>query len=118
MVPLLIDHDVTDIITQGIVDHFSDVDLARAKDVGLAEAADDELLTWTAENGRVIVSSDTKTMTAAANHRLSEGQPMLGLIVVRQSVAYRVAIEDIAMIAFCSEPSEWVSRVEYLPLVR
>jgi len=30
MVPLFIDHDVTDIISQGLLDHFTEVDLARA----------------------------------------------------------------------------------------
>lgn len=118
MVRLFIDHDVTEIITQGILDHFDGVDLIRAKDVGLAEVADDKLLNWAAENGRVIVSSDTKTMIDAANDRLRVGLPMLGLIVVRQSVAFRVAIEDLAAVSLCSEPHEWLGRVEFLPLVK
>ena len=57
-------------------------------------------------------------MIDAANHRLRAGLPMLGLVVVRQSLAYRLAIEDWAAIALCSEPDEWIGRVEYLPLVK
>jgi hypothetical protein len=44
--------------------------------------------------------------------------PMPGLIVVRQSLEYRVAIEDLAAIALCSDPSEWANKVTYLPLVQ
>jgi hypothetical protein len=57
-------------------------------------------------------------MVDAAYHRLRNGLPMLGLIVVRQSLAYRIAIEDLAAIAMCCEPAEWDSKVAYLPLVK
>lgn len=116
MVPLLIDHDLTDVITDGVLDHFLDVDLVRAKDVGLAEADDAALLEWATTNGRVIVSSDANTMIDAANERVSKGLPMLGLVVVRQSLAFRIAIEDLAAIALCSDPGEWADKVTYLPL--
>jgi predicted nuclease of predicted toxin-antitoxin system len=116
MVPLFIDHEVTHVITDGVLNHFPDVNMVRAKDVGLAEAEDAELLAWATENRRVLVSCDANTMIDAANERLRQGLPMLGLVLVRQSLAYRVAIEDLAAIALCSEPSEWAGKVTYLPL--
>jgi hypothetical protein len=57
-------------------------------------------------------------MVDAAHQRVRAGSPMLGLVVVRQSLAYRVAIEDLATIALCSESGEWIGRVEFLPLVK
>lgn len=116
MVPLFIDHDLSDVITDGVLDHFPDVDLVRAKEVGLDEADDAKLLEWATMNARVLVSSDANTMIDAANERVRQGLPMLGLIVVRQSLAYRVAIEDVAAIALCSETIEWADKVTFLPL--
>jgi hypothetical protein len=43
---------------------------------------------------------------------------MPGLVVVPQSLAFRVAIEDLAAIALCSESEEWQDKVSYLPLVK
>jgi predicted nuclease of predicted toxin-antitoxin system len=62
MVPLFIDHDVTDVIVQGVLDHFAKVDLVRSRDVGLAEADDKVILDWAAIHGQVVVSSDANTM--------------------------------------------------------
>ena len=118
MVPLFIDHDVTNVIVQGVIDYFSEVDLIRAQDVGLADADDNLLLEWAAAHRRLMVSSDTNTMIAAANERLFTGLPMPGLVVVRQSLEYRIAIEDLAAIALCSEPDEWNNKVTFLPLVQ
>ena len=96
MVLLFIDHDVTEIIVQGVLDHFPDVDLIRTRDVGLATTDDEVLLTWATSHGRVMVSSDANTMIDAAYARLRSGLPMLGLVIVPQSLEYRIAIEDLA----------------------
>jgi predicted nuclease of predicted toxin-antitoxin system len=117
-VRLFIDHDVSEIIVQGVLSHYAEVDLVRARDVGLDEADDAELLAWAAEAGRVLVSNDRNTMIQAAISRLQAGQPVAGLALLSQSVAYRTAIEDLAAIALCSQPDEWERTVAFLPLVK
>jgi predicted nuclease of predicted toxin-antitoxin system len=116
MVPLFIDHDVTDVISGGVAAQYPEVDLVHAEDVGLAAADDEVLLEWAAAQGRVLVTSDARTMIDAAYQRLRQDKPMPGLIVVRQSLAFRIAIEDLAAIALCSEPGEWKSKVTFLPI--
>jgi hypothetical protein len=118
MVLLFIDNDVTDIVVQAVLDHYRDVDLVRARDVGLEMADDPVLLEWAAANERVTISSDSATMTAAAHDRLRFGLVMPGLVILPQSLEYRVAIEDVAAIALCSDPQDWKNKVAYLPLVK
>jgi hypothetical protein len=118
MVRLFIDNDLTDIIVDGVVRHYPEVDLVRARDVGMRRSGDPLLLEWAANAGRVMVSHDETTMTDAAYSRLKDGLPMLGVFIVPQSLEYRVAIEDLAAIALCSEPVEWENRVTFLPLVK
>jgi predicted nuclease of predicted toxin-antitoxin system len=116
MVPLFIDHDLTDVISGALAAQYPEVDMVHAEDVGLAAADDEVLLEWAADHGRVLVTSDASTMIDAAYQRLRQGKPMPGLVVVRQSLPFRIAIEDLAAIALCSEPSEWESKVTFLPL--
>lgn len=118
MVSLFIDHDVTDVIVQGVKDHFPEVDLVRTREVSLAEADDSTLLDWADAHQRVMVSSDANTMTAAAYQRLRAGMHMAGLVIIPQSLEFRTAIEDLAAIALCSELAEWENKVIYLPLVK
>jgi hypothetical protein len=118
MVPLFIDNDFTDIVIEGVLRRYEHVDLIRAREVGLRRAHDVVLLEWAAANGRVTISHDKKSMTDAAHRRTRAALPMPGVVIVPQSLEYRTAIEDIAMVALCSEPGDWVDRVEYLPLVR
>jgi hypothetical protein len=118
MVRLLIDNDVTDIIVDGVLQGFPDVDLVRARDAGLRHSRDPLLLEWAAQNGRAVLTHDESTMTAAANARLGAGLPVAGLFIVPQSLEFRIAIEDLAAIAICSEPEEWTDRIIFLPLVR
>jgi hypothetical protein len=41
---------------------------------------------------------------------------MLGLFVVGQDVPLRRAIDDLMLLAECSEPGEWENQVLHLPL--
>ena len=116
MVPLLTDQDLVDIIVAGLQRKHSNVDLLRVREVGLAEVGDDEVLAWAAEHGRVVVSHDRSTMSEGAYRRVREGLPMLGLVLLPQSIPYQTAIEDLALIALCSEIVEWEGLVTYLPL--
>ncbi len=44
------------------------------------------------------------------------GEHMPGVFVVNDRLAIGRAIEEIALVATCSEASEWVGRVLYLPI--
>lgn len=118
MVRLFIDNDVTDIVLEGVLSHYQNIDLVRAREVGLRHADDAVLLEWAAENGRVMISHDESTMTGAAYTRMRAALPMTGLVIVPQSLEFRTAIEDLAAIALCSEPGEWADTVIFLPLAR
>jgi len=74
------------------------------------------VLAWAATQGRVLVSHDVATLTDFAYERVRLHQPMPGLIEVGPNVPIATAIEDLLLIAECSEPGEWEGRVVHLPL--
>lgn len=115
MVGLVFDADMTDVVLAGLLRAYPEVDVLSVRDVGLGKALDDLILEWAASVGRMVVSHDVSTMTDAAYERLRTGKSMRGLIVVPQSLPFRKAIDDLAVIAVCSEPDEHHGQVLYLP---
>ena len=116
MIGLLADENFNNNIVRGVRLRDPDIDLVRVQDVGLSGADDPTVLEWAAEQHRILLTHDVATITAFAYARVRAGQPMPGVFEVGRSVAVRSAIEDIVLLASCSEDGEWDGRVQYLPL--
>ena len=82
----------------------------------MSGAPDSEVLAWAAQEGRVLVSHDSSSMTAAAYVRIGRGEQMPGLIIVPQWIPVGSAIEDLLIVAECSASSDWANQVRFLPL--
>ena len=79
-------------------------------------APDQEVLAWAAEAGRVLVSHDASTMTAAAYSRIESRMPMPGVVIVLHWVPVGRVIDDLLMVVECSAASDWENQVRFLPL--
>lgn len=62
------------------------------------------------------VSSDLKTMIRFAYERVAQGRMMSGLVIVKQTLAVPLVVEDLLIIMEASEIGEWVNQVRHLPL--
>ena len=92
------------------------VDVMTAQEDGASGLDDSELLDRVSAMGRVLVTQDIDFLKEAA-YRQERSQYFLGIIYVPQlHVTIRQAVSDLELIARASEPQEWISRVEYLPL--
>lgn len=116
MVAFLTDEDLRGAIIDGLRLHHAGVDVVRAVDVGLKATDDDRLLAWAAGQGRVLVTQDVNTMTAAANRRVAAGESMSGLIVARDSLPVAAVIADLAYISSESNAGEFLNATLWLPL--
>jgi hypothetical protein len=92
------------------------IDILLVQDAGLRSADDPVILAWAAEEGRVILTHDIRTMPDFAAQRIAAGQKMPGLIVVPDQMPIGPAIEDLLVIAECTASEEWQGCIEYLPL--
>jgi predicted nuclease of predicted toxin-antitoxin system len=93
-----------------------DIDILRVQDVGLRTVGDPEILQWAADEGRILISHDLKTIPRFAGERLTAGLPMPGVILLRSSLSIAQAIHEIAAIAVASDAEEWNNQIAYLPL--
>jgi len=93
-----------------------DIDIVRAQDVGLAGATDESVLAWTADQDRVLLTHDVSTVTAHAYRRVMKGDRMPGVLEISRRVPIREAVEDILLLAECSNAGELEGQIRYLPL--
>lgn len=116
MIPLAFDENFNHDIVRAMRRRSVNLDLLRVQEAGLSAADDETVLEWAAQTGRVLITHDVSTMTRYAYARVAASQPMPGLFEVARSVPIARAIEDLLLIAECSQPGEWEGQVRYLPL--
>jgi hypothetical protein len=112
----LADENLDGAIVRGLLRQRPGLDIVRVQDVGLSGAEDPAVLDWAARHGRVLLTHDVATMTRYAYERVAAGLPMPGVFEVSQDLPVSRAIEDILLVAECSQPGEWEGQVRYLPL--
>jgi hypothetical protein len=86
-----------------------------AFEIGMSEATDPQLLTWAAQEGRIIVTHDRKTMPTHAADLMVAGKSIAGLFIVPRSMPLHRVLEDLELMIACSEHDEWVNVIRYLP---
>ncbi len=114
MVPFLMDVHVPLAITVQL--RMRRVSVLTSQDAGLDEVSDVELLDSATEMGRVLVTQDTDLLIEAAS-RQRRGGRFMGIIYAAQlNVTIGECVEDLELLAMATDSTDWVNRVEYLPL--
>ena len=115
MQPVATDQDFREQIVRGLRSRVS-IDLVRLIDVGRAQDADWDVLGWAAEEGRVLLTHDARTMTAHLNSRLRAGLAAPRVILVPQNFPIGRAIDEIVYILSVATDEDWDGYVLRLPL--
>ena len=77
---------------------------------------DRTLLEWASRHDRVLLTHDVQTLVGFAWEFVSLGKPIAGVNVLGRNLRVSQAVEELLLIAECSEPEEWAGVVAYLPL--
>ena len=115
MIRFLSDEDFDGRIVRGLFRGNSDLDLIRAQDVGLLGAGDEKILEWAADNARILLTHDKRTMPQHVRARLDSGLPMPGVFIVKTLSSIGQCVNDVQLVAECSEDYEWQDQIIYLP---
>ena len=116
MLRLLIDEDVHGDILNGLRRRQLALDMVRVQDVGLSHTPDPIILEWAAQQGRVVVSVDKKTLAVDAWDRVARGLPMPGVAILRILLSIGQAIDEMELIALAGTPDDFQDQVIYLPM--
>ena len=116
MIRLATDENIGKRLLRGLFRRESELDLVRVQDVGLAGADDPTILDWAAAENRVILTHDAETMAGHAYERVIQGRPMPGVVIIRSSAPIGRVLEDLLILATCSDEGEFEGQVRYVPL--
>jgi hypothetical protein len=86
------------------------VDFASSADAGLEDIGDPELLERSAQQGRILVSHDRRTMVAYFRSRLEAGKSSPGLFIVSQGGPVGPVARTIVLAWAASEPGSGATR--------
>ena len=112
----LADHDLNEHLVRGVVRREPAIEFIRARDIGMHERSDAEVLAYAAEHQMIVISHDVNTMPANAYTRIRAGTPVAGLLMVKQSDPVGMVIDDLILLWSASEADEWQNVVGFLPL--
>jgi predicted nuclease of predicted toxin-antitoxin system len=116
MLRLLIDQDLDHVIVRGLLLRVPNVDVLTAHQVGLSNASDSEVLAWAAEQERILITHDRRTMPYHAASRIARAEKLAGIIIVSRQLPISQVINELEIIVSCSDMIEWENIIKHLPL--
>jgi predicted nuclease of predicted toxin-antitoxin system len=109
------DADLNAEIVAGVLRREPSIDFQTADEADLRRLSDSEVLAVAAEENRILVTHDRRTMPRHfANFIIHHSSP--GVFIIAQSVSIRVAIEELLLVWVASESEEWRNLIIELPL--
>lgn len=108
------DADLKQAIVTGTIRRQSSLDFQSAEAAGLEGKKDPQVLAMAAQEGRILVTHDRKTMPAEFG-RFIESQNSAGVLIVSQKFSVNEAIEAIILVWEASTAEEWVNPIMSIP---
>lgn len=103
-------------ILRGVLRLNADFDVVRIQDTKVYQADDPTVLEWTAQQKRILLTHDVKTMPKHAYERVVASKPMPGVFVFRDRMPLGAAIEELAITIEASNLDEWQDIIAFFPM--
>ena len=110
------DENFNGVILKGLLRLYPHLDIIRVQDTPLISMKDPDLLEEASLAGAILLTHDTKTIPPFANERIANGQLVVGVIAIPQSMAIGQAIEELAILIGAGTDQDFVNRVYRLPM--
>ena len=114
-IKFLADENLRRAIVLGLRRREPSVSFVQAYEAGAAGKDDLPVLQIAAEQNRILVSHDLKTIPQHFGHFIAQ-QASPGVILIPQKLPLSTAIEQLVLIWLASEAEEWVNQIRFLPL--
>ena len=109
------DADLNQIIVAATLRRAPEIDFRTASLAGLGRLGDLEVLALAAQDGRVLVTHDSKTMPRHFAEVIGS-QDSPGVVIAPQHLPVAAVVDDLLLIWTVTEAEEWMNRICYLPL--
>jgi hypothetical protein len=101
-------------IVSGVRRRVPEIDFRTAEEADLKGLPDDEVLSIAAQDGRILVSHDRRTMPLAFANLIQQSTSP-GLMIISQNANLAAAIEDLILVWAASDAEEYVNIIRELP---
>ena len=91
------------------------IDFASAADSALNGLPDPEVLALAAQQGRILITHDRRTMLDHFRARLHRGESSPGVFVVSQFTPLGPVVDVLVTVWAASYPAEWQDQIRHLP---
>lgn len=91
-------------------------DVIRVQDMEIYQADDATVLARAAEEQRILLTHDAKTIPRPAYERVAANLPMPGVFIIDDLAPIGEVIEELVTIIGASDVIEWQNLVWYLPM--
>ncbi|MEO0560685.1 MAG: DUF5615 family PIN-like protein [Chloroflexota bacterium] len=92
-----------------------DLDIVRVQDTDMVGATDPDLLEWLATEDRILLTHDVNTMRGFAYDRVRDGQPMPGVVLVRDDIGIGRMIDELELLIGAGNASDFENIVRFVP---
>lgn len=109
------DADLNQVIVTGVLRREASINFQTATAARLEGVKDAEVLAIAAQQQRILISHDRKTMPSEFAEFITNNQSS-GVIIVSRKVAIEVVIEELILIWAVCSAEEWIDRIAKIPL--
>lgn len=109
------DQNYTGDMLRGLERLLPELDAARVQDGEMYQADDPDVLARAAEEGRIVLTYDLKTVPGHAYDRVRSKELRPGVFAIPHDVPIGKTIDDLYALTLVSEPGKWESQVLVLP---
>jgi Domain of unknown function (DUF5615) len=103
-------------ILKGLLTRIPDLDIVRVQDTTMYQATDPELLKWLADESRILLTHDAKTLPGFVYARVRDGLAVPGIIEVRLTINIGQILDELEIIIGEGTPEDFESLVRYVPM--
>jgi hypothetical protein len=103
-------------ILEGLQKRLPTLDIVRIQDTALYQASDPQVLAWTAEENRILLTHAVQTLVNDAYARVKQGQPMPGVIEVGGDTPIGQAIDELEIMIGTDTEDDFIDQVRYIPI--
>jgi hypothetical protein len=111
----LADEDLDADIIAGLRSREPAIDILDIKSTGLRGTKDPDLLEIAAQQDRILITHDRRTMTRHFRERLAVGKRSPGLFIVPQQSPIGEIVDWLLLVWTASQAKEWRDQIVYLP---
>lgn len=116
MIKILADQNFNGRILKGLKSRLSDLDCLTTYEIGMQKYKDYDLLTFAAEENRIILTHDARTFPRYIREKIEKGEKIAGVIIVSNKCSIGQAIDEIQIALICNTESEWQNNITRIPL--